>query len=500
MPKIILTADQTMMSEYNNNEFLGFAACFPTVISEWLFKKIFCPPIKRGKDGRAPFANCGTRKIEAVLLASGFSEDEVAVVRPQDIDMFIDDETMAIGITTNDPLGLGPASSTFSTLLGKETFSAYSFRKLVSNPLIWKKNIKLIVGGPGAWQLEDERIRAKMGIDTVVLGEGELEAAELFRKAVEGEALPGFVHGGVVPLDKIPNVRNPTINGLVEIARGCGRGCKFCNPTMQEFRCREIPDIIREAKINLDAGKGILLHAEDVLRYKADGPVPNKEAVVELFRECLNLTDKVFISHFALASALSKPELLEELKDMLGLGPKYWYTGQTGIETGSPRIAKMELAGKALPFRAEDWPQIVRDAHGVMNDNYWYPCSTLIFGIPGETQDDVRMTRELVEDVNRYKSLVVPLFFVPIGVLQKERFFGPDDMGPEHWKLLATCMEHDFKWAPRLASDSIGLSGMGMLKGFGLKTIIGTMERKSKKYMKLMKEGENPMKLSEEGI
>jgi radical SAM superfamily enzyme YgiQ (UPF0313 family) len=494
MPKILLTADQTMMSEYNGSEFLGFAACFPTMISEWVFKKIFCPPMKRGSDGRSVFANCGTRKIEAVLLASGFTEDDVAVVRPQDIDEMIDDDTKVIGITTNDPLGLGPASTTFSSLLGKETFSAYSFKKLVSNPTIWKNNIKLIVGGPGAWQLEDERIRSKMGINTVVLGEGELEAAQVFKKAVDEESLPNFVHGGVVPLEKIPDIRKPTINGLVEIARGCGRGCKFCNPTMQQFRCRSIDNIVKEARVNLDAGTDILLHAEDVLRYRADGPVPNKEAVLELFRECTKLTKGVYISHFALASALSKPDLIEELADVLELGPNYWYTGQTGIETGSPRIASKELAGKALPFSAKDWPQVVKDAHELLNANYWYPCSTLIFGIPGETQDDVRMTRELIEDIKKYKSLIVPLFFVPIGVLDKEKFFGPDDMGPEHWKLFATCMEHDFKWAPRLASESIKCSGMGLLKGMGLKTVIGTMERKTKKYMKLMKEGENPMK------
>jgi len=500
MPKIILTADQTMMSEYNNNEFLGFAATFPTVIPEWLFKAVFCPPIKKGNDGRAMFANCGTRKIEALLLVSGFSEDDVAVVRPQDLSRFIDKETKVIGVTSNDPLGLGPASTTFSSLLGKETFSAASFRKLVSNPLIRKYNVKIIVGGPGAWQLEDERIRAKMGIDTVVLSEGELVAVELFRKAVGGEPLPAFVHGGVVPLEKIPKIRKPTINGLVEIARGCGRGCKFCNPTMQQFRCHPVEYIVEEAKVNVDAGKGVLLHAEDVLRYKADGPIPNKEAVIDMFREVLKLTNEVYISHFALASALSKPEMLEELRDMLGLGPKYWYTGQTGIETGSPRLAEKHLKGKALPYKAEDWPILIKAAHELMSENYWFPCSTLIFGMPGENQEDVRQTRELIEDLRKYKSLIVPLFFVPIGVLGQERFFKPNEMEPEYWKLLAACMEHDFEWAPKLAEDSIGLSGMGYLKGFGLKAIINTMENKSKKYITLMKEGINPMKNREEEI
>ena len=57
-------------------------------------------------------------------------------------------------------------------------------------------------------------------------------------------------------------------------------------------------------------------------------------------------------------------------------------------------------------------------------------------------------------------------------------------MYPEHWQVLGACMEHDFKWAPKMAQESIDISGMGFIKGLGLKMIIGTMHRKSKKYLK----------------
>lgn len=135
MARVILTSDSTLMSEYNGNEFLGFAACSPALMPEWLYKKILCPPVKSNGSG-AVVANCGTRKIEAALLENGFKEKDVMVVRPQDISRAVTQETRAIGITTNDPLGLGPASTTFSDLIGSRTYSALAFEKLLRSPAI----------------------------------------------------------------------------------------------------------------------------------------------------------------------------------------------------------------------------------------------------------------------------------------------------------------------------------------------------------------------------
>jgi radical SAM superfamily enzyme YgiQ (UPF0313 family) len=188
-------------------------------------------------------------------------------------------------ITTHDPLGLGPASSIFSDLGGREPFTSYYFRKLVTNPIIRRKNLIVIVGGSGAWQLTDERILAKLRVDCAVIGEGEITAVKMINKALNGEKLPLFIEGEVVPIEQIPLIQNPTINGLIEISRGCGRGCKFCNPTKLNYRCQSKEYIFKEAKINVDAGERILFHSEDVLRYKADKIIPNKEEIIDLFSQ-----------------------------------------------------------------------------------------------------------------------------------------------------------------------------------------------------------------------
>ncbi|MCK4404933.1 MAG: hypothetical protein KAV43_00305 [Hadesarchaea archaeon] len=126
---------------------------------------------------------------------------------------------------------------------------------------------------------------AKLDIDCVVVGEGEITAVEVFEKALNGDELPRIVEGEVVPLGQIPSIKNPTVNGIVEIAGGCGRGCKFCIPTLLNFRDRPIEKILEEVKVNVDAGLDILLHAEDVLRYGAKGVIPNEEKVLGLFGE-----------------------------------------------------------------------------------------------------------------------------------------------------------------------------------------------------------------------
>jgi len=235
---VILTADRTLMSEYGGGIFLGFSACVPRgLIPDWLYFSLLCPSVEVNDDGSARYAPYGTRKIEAALLDNGFRREDVIVAHPEHLEKVIGPETKALGITENDPLGIGPATSTFTQLFGGEAYMAIKFRELLNHPYIRKYRPKIIVGGPGAWQLEDEEIRRKLRIDCVVIGEGEKAAPALFEKAMNDEPLPGVVYGEAVEVDEIPVIRNPTVDGIVEIARGCGRGCAFCIPTLRRYRC-----------------------------------------------------------------------------------------------------------------------------------------------------------------------------------------------------------------------------------------------------------------------
>jgi radical SAM superfamily enzyme YgiQ (UPF0313 family) len=486
--KIVLTADRTLMSEYNGGIFLGFSACVPQgIIPDALYFSAFSPSVPINKDGSAKYAPCGARKMEAKLIESGVSRDDLIVAHPDRLDKVVGPDTKVICITENDPLGLGPATSTFRQLFGGgEAYMTIKFREILNNPAVQKYKPKIIVGGAGAWQLEPEQARKEFGVDTVVVGEGEKVIAQLCNDAINGNPLPGMLHGPVAELDEIASIQGPTVDGIVEIARGCGRGCAFCVPTLQRFRCASVESILKEVDYNLKFGRQPLLHAEDVLRYKANGFEINQTTVKELFSKVYNYpgVKGVGISHFALASVCSAPDLIKDLSDILEV-PKTgarWMSGQCGIETGSPKIIGNLMAGKAKPFKPEEWPQVVEDAYHILNRNNWVPLSTLIIGLPGEGDEEVQQTIDLVKRLKPVKSIIVPLFMVGEGGLNKTQSFQLDNISIKQSELFLKCWEHNLDWADELLKEYI--VGLGRIKGYGPKLVFNYAIGTGKKLVK----------------
>ncbi|PAV11671.1 hypothetical protein ASJ81_09515 [Methanosarcina spelaei] len=226
---IILTADETMMSRYRGGIFLGFSTCSPKgILPDWLYFAAFAPPVQRSK-GRAVTADFGLRVLEASLLNNGFSEEEVAIVHPRDMKKMIGPDTKIIAIGAHDPLGINPPTSTFVDMVRTgPPYNRIKFLELLDT--LSKMNVKVVVGGKGAWQVADPVIMDKLGIDYVHLGEGKISVPRMFRSIVNGEDVPRVVTGEDVPVEVIPKILGPTTHGLVEISRGCCRGCAFCTP------------------------------------------------------------------------------------------------------------------------------------------------------------------------------------------------------------------------------------------------------------------------------
>jgi radical SAM superfamily enzyme YgiQ (UPF0313 family) len=469
--KIVLTADRTLMSEYNGAIFIGFSACVPHgVIPDSLYFSLFCPSVPANKDGKAKYAPCGTRKMEAALLTSGFKREDIVVAHPEHLEKVVGPNTKYLCITENDPLGLGPATSTFTQLFGGEAYMTMKFKEILNHPSVKKYKPKIIVGGAGAWQLDDAETRKALGIDCVVIGEGEKTVEQIFRDA----PLPGVIEGPVVELPDIPLIQDATIDGIVEIARGCGRGCAFCVPTLQRFRCRSLESILKEVDVNLKEGRRPLLHAEDVLRYKANGFEINEAAVKELFSTVYHHpgVTSVGISHFALSSVASAPNLIKDLSEILEAGVKgenSWISGQCGIETGSPKLIRNLMAGKAKPFAPEEWPRVVEDAFHILKENDWVPVATLIIGLPGEETEDVQLTIDLIKKLREVKSLIVPLFMVGEGGLKgKAQSFTIDKMTNKQGELFLDCWEHNLEWSKVLLKEYFATQGA---KGYGMKFV-----------------------------
>lgn len=457
--RIILTASATEMSDFYNSPFIAFVAGFAKgPLPLWLLRKKLYPPVERDGDGKAKYAPYGLRKVEATLLENGFDESEVAVVHPSNLDAFIGPATEVVGISSMDPTGMGYVSKTYSSIVGGgESMNAIEFKALVKHRSIRAHKPKVIVGGFGAWQLERRKVAEKYGVDCVVIGEGEEAVVEIFRKAVNGKPLPS-----VIRIDKrtenaqVPVIRHAAIHGCVEISRGCGRNCQFCTPTMQRKTDVPLEKIMQEVKLTIREGsERITLVTEDVFLYGAKNKqfIPNKEAVIKLVKSVAAYPRVKAIqpSHMSLAPVVHDPDMIKELAEILidynwyVHGKKRIVTSETGVETGSVRLMRKYMAGKMLPFKPEQWKEIVSQAFGILNDNDWYPLATLIVGLPDENEEDVIETLELIDDLKEYQAFYVPLLFVPLEncLLMNNRGAEIDSLTKARWQFISRCWEYN---------------------------------------------------------
>ncbi len=476
---IVLTCDRTMASNYHGNMFFGFSACLPqNTLPDWLYYPVFCPRGPMDADGRLLRANYGMRKIESALLAAGFSRDEVIVAHPDALDKVIGADTKILSISANDPLGIGPATSTFVELWGSEGRMAVKLRELLNSRSIRRHRPRIFLGGPGAWQLDIYPHRRKaLGIDHVVIGEGEVTAPELFRRVLEGEAdIPKVIEGEIARDEDIADIVGGTICGIIEATRGCARSCAFCVPSLKKVRSRPLQRILNEVAVNVAAGnKGVILHGEDILLYGSDGLKVNAKAVEELFDRVYRVPGVKWVSasHASLSSAMSSPETVRTISRVLELGTEKHPTKafQVGVETGSPKLIAQHMKGKVYPFAPEDWPEIVQGAFKLFHGNHIVCCATIIMGLPGEECNDVRLTIDLIKKLRPFQSLIVPLLFTPMETTRLEYAapFHKSDLTPLHHELLYHCWDHNLDWFPALWEN------YGRDNNIFIKTIINSL-------------------------
>ncbi len=298
-------------------------------------------------------------------------------------------------------------------------------------------------------------------IDVVLDSNGDREdqaLAAIVDRVLKNMPVPRYVKIGVrdgAPIDKMNPIIHASVNGLVEVGRGCPRGCAFCSVGGRPLKWYPYDFIEKEILVNVREGQRTgILSATDVLLYGSKSVIPNKEAVIKLNVMAKKHWVRVGWSHSSLAAAVAGGDLLEKLSEVLIDGVKQRIIGvEVGVESGSPRIMEKHMPGKPKPFKCSEWPEVVEEAFAMMHDNNIVPASTLVVGLPGEEDIDVLKTTELVEKLKPYKSLIVPMFFVPMG---------PSKLGREEWfrrlreshiDLLIACLKHDVYWAKRLIKE-----------------------------------------------
>ncbi len=492
--KIVLTSDQTMMSSYHGGVMLGFAAIMPKrALPDFIFHKFFCPPVPAGANGSAALAPCGMRKVEAALLEAGFSPDEVMVAHPLHLDRAIGPDTKVVGITHDDPMGK-IAVREIEDIIGQgPPFNRSKFLELLSHPLIQKYRPKVVLGGNGAWEAMGEDV----DVNHIYLGEGESDFPDICRKILAGESVPPVIRGRAVPGEDIPACRGATIGGIVEIGRGCWRGCAFCSPTNRVMRHRPIENILKDVKVNLEAGqRDIILHSEDFFSYGYGKGGPDQRMILDLVRAVKGQGPKTIdVSHLSLASVYQNQDLLRRVSEIVGVGSDQNHmSAWIGIESGSCRILKMHMPNKARPAEIENWPEMVRDCYSLFAEEAWLPVASLVLGLPGERAEDVIKTTELVESLMDYTGLMLPLFFTTIAdtKLGGSKGFSRQDALPEHWQLVGLCLEYNLRHLKKLHRLYQERMTAGPAVHLALKAINLLADSVLGKYMKRMKRGEPP--------
>lgn len=453
--EIVLTTDRTMMTNHHGKEFLGFMTTGPPIgIPERLWMWIAAPKIKTDSLGRPLEAPYGMRKVESKLIDAGYN---AAIVDPDHLHKHLGTMKVLM-IGHHDFFAYGPPSNEWWMITGKEPVNRIYFRKLMESPSIRKakdKGVKIIVGGPAAWQwLWELDLWRKWGIDTVIDGEVERIIVDLVEKALNNKPLPQYIFVGPSDspsIEEIPIIKGASVNGLVEIMRGCPRGCKFCSVTLRPLRYIPLDIIEKEIRVNLRHGvKAVILHSEDVLLYGADGVKPRPEPLLKLHEMVRNLVPgSLAWSHTSLAAikyAEEKYKLVSRLMNDIVLTKQDFIGVEVGIETLSPRLAKIIMPAKSAPYSPELWPDIVEEAFQIMHENRIIPAATIILGLPEETSDDVAYMAEMLDRLKPYRSIIVPMFFVPMGVLKNRDWFKKNLIKPEHIEVMKKCLHHTLYW------------------------------------------------------
>lgn len=384
------------------------------------------------EDGQAVAVPNGLRVVESLLLEK-FEQEDIAVCYPDQLDLFVGEDTRVIGVHAHNPLGITFATDVYVHFYGRDTepINAAEFKRLIKHPAIkkHKEHLKIIVGGPGSWQIEKKELQAVWGIDCIVDGEAEDIVVDLFERAVRGEELPKRIEGDSPPLDHIPTTKNRSTFGVVEVTRGCGRGCQFCSIALRKGRSLPFDHIMENVRVQVENGADtIMITTEDVFLYE-QGPKfdTNVPALKKLFKSIVEYpgVKHLMLSHGTIAPIVKNPEVIDELSPYAvdfstHTHPKSTHPDKKyaslfiGLETGSPRLFHQFMKGKAYPYKPEQWGDVVLKGMEIMNERNWFPFCTWIVGLPGETEDDTKRSLDLLHALKDAKWVAIPTLFVPL--------------------------------------------------------------------------------------
>ena len=512
------------MSPYRGISFASFFGCAPAIdtkrdptslwyklmgqqITPRLLFDFICNPIEN-INGVAKYAPYGLRKVESSLIRDGYSREDVVVAHPDYVEKFIGPETQVVGTYEMDPLGMGPVTMTFTYGRKHMSYDEFYCRELHRRISNAKKengsNAKVIVGASGTWQYNYDPAKIEeYGIYGIVEGDlggigpeidgagasffdaaiaGDFETANPFKKSKfkveikeydrpERKYHGRFIHYWDEPsVDEIPDIINPSMHGMVEVMRGCGRGCKFCDVTLRPLRYYPVEKVQKEIQVNMKYGgsKSAWIQSDDIFVYGLNPRTtknmePNREALEELFKGIMDTgIEHTNPTHGTLAGAIADERLIPSISKIIRSSPENHIGIQCGFETGSTRLIGKYADRKLAPFKPNEWHWVVKHGVKTLNQDYWVPAFTLIMGLnndetPEDSWETIQLIHELETEQPDSRFTVTPLTFVPIGLLEKSEFFDINNtMDPPKLGVMYKTWQHNFKYGIQKFMRKVG--------------------------------------------
>jgi anaerobic magnesium-protoporphyrin IX monomethyl ester cyclase len=292
-------------------------------------------------------------------------------------------------------------------IIGVSTTMAQLSEALMIPSIVKRKKARFIIGGPGVENLPSNRFY-ESGYSIVCYGEGERTIVELVAAIENGLSLEGVK--GISYIDKGREIRTPPrelIKNLDDLpfparelldmkrylniwkkkmgfgmtqtisSRGCPYSCKFCDNKIfgRKIRFMSPSRMIEEMKLIYD------IYKADMIYFEEDLFTLKRKRVLEF---CSLMKKELPGKKWGAHSRVDTIDL-----EMMTRMKQAGCTDITfGVESGSQKI--LDILGKGITVQqienAFRWANLVGIRAGMF----------LIIGVPGETQEDIDMTKTII--------------------------------------------------------------------------------------------------------